>query len=167
MRDRCDVFDHADLKTRRLQRTDCSFTAGARALDIDLDALHAVLHGDLRRGFRCGLRRERRGLSGAAEAELACACPGNCVALCICDGYDRVVEGGLDMCSAALDVLALTASADCGNCFSSAFGCCDLRIPPDYFFLLAMVFLGPLRVLALVFVRWPLTGRPLRWRTPR
>ncbi len=36
-----------------------------------------------------------------------------------------------------------------------------LHIPP-YFFLLAMVFLGPFRVRALVFVRWPCTGRPLR-----
>ena len=33
---------------------------------------------------------------------------------------------------------------------------------PPYFFLLAMVFLGPLRVLALVLLRWPRTGRPLR-----
>ena len=30
---------------------------------------------------------------------------------------------------------------------------------PPYFFLLAMVFLGPLRVLALVLLRWPRTGR--------
>ena len=37
----------------------------------------------------------------------------------------------------------------------------------NYFFLLAMVRLGPLRVLALVFERWPLTGRPLRCRSPR
>ena len=35
-----------------------------------------------------------------------------------------------------------------------------------YFFLLAMVFFGPLRVRALVLVRWPLTGRPRRWRIP-
>ena len=31
----------------------------------------------------------------------------------------------------------------------------------NYFFLLAIVFLGPLRVRAFVLVRWPLTGRPL------
>jgi hypothetical protein len=33
-------------------------------------------------------------------------------------------------------------------------------------FLLATVFFGPLRVRALVWVRWPRTGRPLRWRVP-
>src|SRR5699024_1020107 len=34
------------------------------------------------------------------------------------------------------------------------------------FFLPAMVRLGPLRVRALVLVRWPRTGRPRRWRRP-
>ncbi len=41
-----------------------------------------------------------------------------------------------------------------------------ISIPP-YFFLLATVRLGPLQVRALVLVRWPRTGRPLRWRMPR
>src|SRR5450631_3152571 len=35
------------------------------------------------------------------------------------------------------------------------------------FFLPAIVLAGPLRVRALVWVRWPRTGRPLRWRRPR
>src|ERR1700687_345180 len=35
------------------------------------------------------------------------------------------------------------------------------------FFLPAMVLAGPLRVRALVWVRWPRTGRPLRWRKRR
>ena len=34
------------------------------------------------------------------------------------------------------------------------------------FFLPAMVFFGPLRVRALVLVRWPRTGRPRRCRMP-
>src|SRR6478735_9365675 len=34
------------------------------------------------------------------------------------------------------------------------------------FFLPATVFFGPLRVRALVRVRWPRTGRPRRWRIP-
>ena len=41
-----------------------------------------------------------------------------------------------------------------------------MLIPP-YFFLFAMVLAGPLRVRALVLVRWPRTGRPFLWRTPR
>src|SRR5437016_10550074 len=35
------------------------------------------------------------------------------------------------------------------------------------FFPRPTVFLGPLRVRAFVFVRWPFTGSPRRWRTPR
>src|SRR3954468_6364282 len=37
----------------------------------------------------------------------------------------------------------------------------------NYFFLPAMALAGPLRVRALVCVRWPRTGRPRRWRRPR
>src|ERR1700676_5405829 len=36
-----------------------------------------------------------------------------------------------------------------------------------YFFLPAIGFAGPLRVRALVWVRWPRTGRPRRCRNPR
>src|SRR5690606_12730522 len=36
-----------------------------------------------------------------------------------------------------------------------------------YFFLPAIGLAGPLRVRALVWVRWPRTGRPRRWRRPR
>src|ERR1043165_8211697 len=36
-----------------------------------------------------------------------------------------------------------------------------------YFFLPAIGLALPLRVRALVCVRWPRTGRPLRWRSPR
>src|SRR5215813_13279323 len=45
-----------------------------------------------------------------------------------------------------------------------------LRVPGIYFaafFPRPTVFFGPLRVRALVFVRWPLTGRLRRWRSPR
>ena len=127
MRDRRYVFDHADLKTCRLQCTDSGFTACARALNIDFYALHAMLHSNLSRGLRSGLCCERRGLSGTTETELAGACPGYRIALRISDGYDRVVEGGLDMCSATLNILALTASADCGYCYLSAFCSCHLK----------------------------------------
>src|SRR5688572_22016200 len=39
--------------------------------------------------------------------------------------------------------------------------------PKTYFFLPAIALAGPLRVRALVWVRWPRTGRPRRWRNPR
>ena len=36
-----------------------------------------------------------------------------------------------------------------------------------FFFPRPTVFFGPLRVRAFVFVRWPFTGSPRRWRIPR
>src|SRR5581483_8476594 len=46
---------------------------------------------------------------------------------------------------------------------------CQIQTASDQavFFLPAMVLAGRLRVRALVCVRWPRTGRPLRWRRPR
>src|SRR5262249_14148450 len=41
------------------------------------------------------------------------------------------------------------------------------QVGPGVFFFPAMVLAGPLRVRALVWVRWPRTGSPLRWRRPR
>ncbi len=101
--------------------TDSGFTACARALNIDFYALHAMLHSNLSRGLRSGLCCERRGLSGASEAELTGAGPGNSIALGIGDGNNGIVERGLNMSGATLNILALTASADCGYCFLSAF----------------------------------------------
>src|SRR3974390_30914 len=43
----------------------------------------------------------------------------------------------------------------------------SLAMSCPYFFLPAIGLAGPLRVRALVCVRWPRTGRPLRWRRPR
>src|SRR5699024_11348283 len=50
--------------------------------------------------------------------------------------------------------------------FLPVLGAAMFSLPP-YFFLLAMVFLGPLRVRALVLLRWPRTGRPRPWRVRR
>ena len=54
-----------------------------------------------------------------------------------------------------------------GICFlsqRSSVRCADYFFPA--FFLPATVFFLPLRVRALVCVRWPWTGRPRRWRMP-
>jgi hypothetical protein len=56
-------------------------------------------------------------------------------------------------------------------CFDVCFDACfDMMIIPYFLvasFLPAIAFAGPLRVRALVCVRWPRTGNPLRWRKPR
>src|SRR5882672_7960710 len=54
--------------------------------------------------------------------------------------------------------------------FAAAHSCGPMKIRFEryaVFFLPAMALAGPLRVRALVWVRWPRTGRPLRWRRPR
>ena len=79
--------------------------------------------------------------------------------LCIGDRYDGVVECRLNVYSAVFNVLTFSAAT---NNNLLAFLLCPKRNTLPYFFLFAMVFTGPLRVLAFVLVRWPLTGRPLR-----
>src|SRR5699024_4228303 len=95
-----------------LQGADGGLAAGARALYVDFDALHAVLHRQAGRGLSGGLGGERSRFPGTAEAQLARAGPGYRVALGIGDGDDGVVERRLDMGGAALDILALAAAAD-------------------------------------------------------
>ena len=80
------------------------------------------------------------------------------IALYVGDGHDGIVEGGLDMSRATFDIFA--SHGVCEWLFSLLLLPSQLSLP-DYFFLLAIVFFGPLRVLALVLVRCPLTGRPL------
>ncbi len=72
-------------------------------------------------------------------------------------GFDRAVRwtgGGAGACDAVL------APSD------DPFAIAERPIP-NYFFLPAIALAGPLRVRALVCVRWPRTGRPRRWRRPR
>src|SRR5699024_6169936 len=93
----------------------------------------------------------------AADSAAICAAKG--VALRVRDGHDGVVEGGLDVCVTLGHVLLDYAAAAAGA-RSGALRC------SHYFFFPAIVFFGPLRVRALVLVRWPRTGRPRRWRSP-
>ena len=156
MGNRSNVLDHLHFQTNGLQCTDRSFTAGSRTLYVYFYRLQTVFHCCLCCGFSSCLCSERSRLSGAAEAQSARACPRNGVALCVGDGYDGVVECGLNVYSTVFNVLTLSAAAN--NNLSAV----PKRNTLPYFFLFAMVFTGPLRVLAFVLVRCPLTGRPLR-----
>ena len=162
MGDRRHVLDHVDLQAGSLQGTDGGLTSGARALDVDLDGLQAVLHSGLRGGLRSGLRGERRGLLAAAETESAGGSPAQRVALGIGQGHDGVVKGGADMRRTALHDLALAALADDFLQLLLRCHCQSLLYYLVAFFLPAMVFFGPLRVRAFCLVFWPRTGRPLR-----
>src|SRR5688572_6095473 len=126
------------------------------------------------------LRRDlggvRRRLPRALESHHARARPGDRIALGVGDGDHRIVEAGVHMGDAGGDVLALAPPE------ALRFACHKLQSlisswrrrgskgPPaersvpgtDHFFLPAIGLALPLRVRALVWVRWPRTGRPLR-----
>ena len=114
--------------------------------------------------------------------------PGDRIALGVGDGDHGVVERGVHMRHAGRDVLAFTP-ADAGSflAHSRSFRGAACKEPSrslvcrralslagatclparTYFFLPAMALAGPLRVRALVWVRWPRTGSPRRCRNPR
>ena len=154
--DRGYILDESNLEILALQSTDSCLTACAGALYEYFNSLETVLLGSSCSCLGSGLSSERSRLLGASETETACGSPRDSVALHICNSNDSVVEGGLDMNLSLLDILSLTTATDSRLL---------LRLShssyPPYFFLLAMVFTGPLRVLAFVLVLCPLTGRPL------
>src|SRR2546423_664948 len=138
--------------------------AGPGPLDEHLDLLEPVLHALA--GARVGghLRGERRRLARALEAGRTGRLPRDHIPLVVGQRDDRVVERRLDVRLADRDVLAhATARATPGRLSP---GRCHYVFVAA-FLPLPTVFFGPLRVRALVFVRWPFTGRPRRWRMPR
>ena len=149
------------LEAGGLERTDRRLATGPGALDEHLDLLQAVLDALAGGGVGGHLGGERSRLARALEARAASRLPGDHVALAIGQRDDRVVERGLDVRLPDRDVLAHAApaalwSTRCWHYFLAAF-----------FLPATCIRLGPLRVRALVFVFWPRTGRPRRWRRPR
>src|SRR5215470_8158615 len=101
------VLDAGDLDAGVLDRPDGSLAARPGALNLDVDLADAVLHGPAGRGLGGHLRRERRGLARALEADVAGRCPRQDVAVLVGEAHDRVVEAALDVGDAVTDVLAL------------------------------------------------------------
>src|SRR5579862_780312 len=125
VRDRRYVADRGDRKADRLQRPEGRFAPRTRALDLDVEGAHAVLHG-LLAGILGG---DLRGVGGrfarALEALAARGRPGNRVALGIGDRDHRVVEARADMRGARGNVLALASpQTRCCRAF------CHLALPP-------------------------------------
>src|SRR4051812_328432 len=167
-----DVADRADLQAGGGERTDRRLAARTRALHEDVDLAHAVLHGAAGSSLGGHLGSERGGLARTLEADLAGRGPRDHGARGVRDRDDRVVERALDVSVPVGDVLLLLATnlrhASLGRHFSptSELDVGGTRSQRDQrhlaFFLPATVRFGPLRVRALVLVRWPRTGRPRR-----
>src|SRR5689334_21685261 len=146
VRDRGHVLDAGDLDACVLDRADGGLTAGAGALDHDVDLADAVLHGAAGALLGRHLGGERGALARPLEPDVAGRGPGEDVAVLVGDRDDGVVERALDVRDAVGDVLALLATGPT----ASGAGLGHYRAT---FFLPATVFLGPLRVRAFVWVR--------------
>src|SRR6266516_4893103 len=161
VRDRGDVLDPQDLEPGRGEGPDRGLPAGAGTLHEHVDLRQAMLLRTPGRRLGGQLGGEGRRLPGSLEPHVAGAGPRQRVAVEVGDGDDRVVERRLDVGLTVGDVLLLPSPRllrlRLGHCALPYFP--FLRRTPT-------VFLGPLRVRALVCVRWPRTGRLRRCRTP-
>src|ERR1700736_3893388 len=106
VRNRRDVADGADFKSRRSQRTHRRFTARARPSHAHVDRAQTVvarlvgcIDGRLLRGERCALTRP-------AEAERTRTLPRQRIALAVGDRHDRVVERRLNVNQTVRNILA-------------------------------------------------------------
>ena len=126
---------------------------GTGPRDVDFQGAHAVLGGLLAGVLGGHLGGVGRRLARTLEAHGAGAGPGDGVPLGVGDGDHGVVERGVHVRHARGDVLALAFLTRAGSLAIDRL---------SYFFLPAIGLAGPLRVRALVWVRWPRTGRPLR-----
>src|SRR5205823_4551595 len=98
---RCDVFDRLDRQARGLQGGDCRFATRSRSLNFDFDFTEAKFGRLVGCHFRGALSREWSALAAPLEPDSSRRCETERIAVRVRDGYDRVVEGGLDMGHAA------------------------------------------------------------------
>ena len=157
MRNRGYILNAADFNTCRLQSTNSRFTACARSFDKYISGTHSLIDGCSRCLFCCHangvLLREPLNPSPPADAQ-AMVLPLESVIVTI----------------VLLNVERICAAPD-STCFLSflfalLFTVAILSLLQHYFFvavfLPAIVFFGPLRVRAFVFVRCPRVGSPSR-----
>src|SRR3990170_1331768 len=95
-------------QTDSVERADGLLATGARALHVDLDLAHAVLHGTLGRAVGRQGRRVGRALARSLEPGHPGRAPADDRAIEVGDRDDRVVERGLDVDMPLGHVLLLT-----------------------------------------------------------
>lgn len=163
MRNGSYIPDNSYGKPFHLKRSQRCFPADPRPFHPNFGDSHPLLHRLSERISTGNLRGKRGAFSGAFDAAASCAGLGNDVSSEICDRYDGIVKGRLNVDNPRGDVfLFLFGSGPFSRRLSHI-------IPSDtYFFRFPMTALrGPFLVLAFVLVRCPLTGNPLLCRNPR
>ena len=169
------------VKPAACNARNAELAARTGAGDFDFERTHAVFLRLLGGVFGRDLSRIGRRLARALETHRAGRRPGNGVALRVGDGDHGIVErlhsharrrtrcscvraGGRGWLPCPFSVLSRPAAR--AGPITTLYRR-SLSSTAAYFFLPAIGFAGPLRVRALVCVRWPRTGRPRRWRSPR
>jgi len=105
-----DVPDAEDIEAGGLKGADGCLPPAADALDKNIDLAQALLHPLPSRILGRYLRRIRRALSRALEANGTGACRSDHIARGISQGYNRVIKGRLHISPSHWDRLALSPS---------------------------------------------------------
>ena len=161
VRNGCDITDHRNLHASGLKRPQRGLATASRTLHIDAEGTNAVFLRLLRTCFGGDLSSKGRRFLRPLEARLTAARPGDSVSADVGNRDDRVVEGRMNMSNTRLDILLDLLFRFLGN---------HMDLSHHVFgasFLPAIVFAGPFRVRAFVWVLCPRTGSPRRWRSPR
>lgn len=187
VRNRSAVFNRLDVQASGLKSRDRAFSARTRTIDANGNIFHTKLGRLLSRLLRGTLTGKWRTLATPLKPTRAGTCPTECIPFCIGNRHRCVIECRSDMDDTHCHITPLfsffTLSHRLGSpseTNSLIYNCCmlepttteNVESQSDYFksltpFLPATVFLGPLRVRALVRVRCPRTGNPCRCRNPR
>ena len=158
MRNTRHVSNRENFEARILESADGRFTAATGTLNADVHLAHAEVESLVGGSFGSELSGKRSALAGALEAGVTGGTPSDDVATSVGDRDDCVVEGSVDAGDALnvdtlLALLDLDIFSSSGRSFGGGSSFLDFFFSHEespYFFLLATVFLGPLRVRALV-----------------
>lgn len=156
MRNARHVSNRENFEARILDSTDSGFTTTTCTLDADIHLTHTEVECLVSSNFSSQLSSERSALTRALEAGVTGRAPSYNVTASVGDRNDCIVEGS-EHAGDTLEVNTLLAllnldffssrSFYSGSSFINYFFSHD---ETPYFFLLATVFFGPLRVRALV-----------------
>ena len=106
MRNRGDVTNDVDRKSRGLQRTKSGLSPGSRPLDVDLDTPHPRISGFASRAFCGNLSGKRSPLPGTFETDRSGTRPRHHVPLRVSNADDRIIKRRMN------------AHHSFGNCFA-------------------------------------------------